>query len=131
MAEITVCRTAPDSFYVTTGSGSELHDLRWLQDHVQPYEDGMGFCPTLGFVCPSTMILLARTPLETGNDSPSEIVLFLDYRLVASVAARMLTPSWHLFPSDSLVFLNCHGLASSRHGSRPHCCAFSARRRRD
>lgn len=35
-AELTVTRVAPDTFYVITGSGVELHDLRWLQNHLPP-----------------------------------------------------------------------------------------------
>lgn len=34
-AELTVTRTHEDSFLVITGSGSELHDLRWLEDYAR------------------------------------------------------------------------------------------------
>ncbi|KAK7072806.1 hypothetical protein SK128_028194 [Halocaridina rubra] len=34
-AELTVTRTHEDSFLVITGSGSELHDLRWLKDYAR------------------------------------------------------------------------------------------------
>lgn len=34
-AELTVTRTHEDTFLVITGSGVELHDLRWLQDYAR------------------------------------------------------------------------------------------------
>lgn len=34
-AELTVTRTQEDSFLIITGSGSEFHDLRWLQEYAR------------------------------------------------------------------------------------------------
>ncbi|XP_042241265.1 dimethylglycine dehydrogenase, mitochondrial-like isoform X2 [Homarus americanus] len=34
-AELTVSRTSPQAFLIITGSGVELHDLRWLEDYAR------------------------------------------------------------------------------------------------
>lgn len=39
MAELSVMRLATDRFYVITGSGSELHDMRWLHEHINAHSD--------------------------------------------------------------------------------------------
>lgn len=36
-AEVTVTRLTEDKYFVITGSGSELHDLRWMEDHVREW----------------------------------------------------------------------------------------------
>ncbi|CAL4094145.1 unnamed protein product, partial [Meganyctiphanes norvegica] len=35
MAELTITKTGPDTFLIITGSGVELHDLRWLQEQAR------------------------------------------------------------------------------------------------
>lgn len=65
MAELTVTRLAPDRFYIITGSGVELHDLRWLETHAP--DDGSvsiqnltGSYAVLGVVGPNSRALLQK-----------------------------------------------------------------------
>lgn len=38
-AELTITTLAPNHFFVITGSGSEYHDLRWLNEYARQYSD--------------------------------------------------------------------------------------------
>ncbi|KAF8793582.1 Dimethylglycine dehydrogenase like protein [Argiope bruennichi] len=42
-AELTVTRLADDHFFLVTGSGSEIHDLRWLKDHARSWGSRVDF----------------------------------------------------------------------------------------
>ncbi|XP_077555490.1 dimethylglycine dehydrogenase, mitochondrial-like [Haemaphysalis longicornis] len=37
-AEVTVTRLAEDRYFIITGSGSELHDLRWMDEHLELWQ---------------------------------------------------------------------------------------------
>ncbi|GFT61517.1 dimethylglycine dehydrogenase, mitochondrial [Trichonephila clavipes] len=42
-AEITVTRLSDEHFFLITGSGSEIHDLRWLKDHARSWNCRVDF----------------------------------------------------------------------------------------
>lgn len=42
-AELTVTCLAPDHYFLITGSGSEIHDLRWLEEHARQWDSSVSF----------------------------------------------------------------------------------------
>ncbi|XP_019632268.1 PREDICTED: dimethylglycine dehydrogenase, mitochondrial-like [Branchiostoma belcheri] len=79
-AEMTVTRLGEDQFFLVTGSGSELHDLRWIEDHawkcgydvvITNVTDDMG---VLGIAGPRSRRVLAKL---TSHDLSKEGFKFL------------------------------------------------------
>jgi len=71
MAELTITRLEQDKYYLVTGSGSELHDLRWLKHHLADdselkltnVTDNMGVLAVTGRFAREVMGKLTDTPL--------------------------------------------------------------------
>ncbi|XP_078684529.1 dimethylglycine dehydrogenase, mitochondrial-like isoform X2 [Branchiostoma floridae x Branchiostoma belcheri] len=79
-AEMTVTRLGEDQFFLVTGSGSELHDLRWIENHawkggydvvITNVTDDMG---VLGIAGPRSRRVLAKL---TSHDLSKEGFKFL------------------------------------------------------
>ncbi|XP_078608575.1 dimethylglycine dehydrogenase, mitochondrial-like [Branchiostoma floridae x Branchiostoma japonicum] len=91
-AEMTVTRLEEDHFFLVTGSGSELHDLRWIEDHVWKggYDvtitnvtDNMG---VLGIAGPRSRDVLAKL---TSGDLSEEGFKFLSCQQLSLGGVRV------------------------------------------
>ncbi|XP_071846025.1 dimethylglycine dehydrogenase, mitochondrial-like isoform X2 [Apostichopus japonicus] len=98
-AEITLTRIAEDHFFCITGSGSELHDLRWIEEHavngqydvsITNCTDEMGALTIAG---PSSRDILAQL---TDEDVSHEAFPFMTMRQmsIAGVLCRAIRISY-------------------------------------
>ncbi|EQC30845.1 dimethylglycine dehydrogenase [Saprolegnia diclina VS20] len=102
MAELTISAIADDHFYVVTGSGSELHDLRWMESYLDEWQyssqdvslrntsDDVG---VLGVAGPDAEILLQHL---TRTDVSAATFPFMHFATmdVADVATRVMRLSF-------------------------------------
>lgn len=92
LAELTISRTAPDSFYVVTGSEMERHDMRWFEQHM-PTDGSVSIenltrsMAVLGVAGPKSRQILQRLTFENLDD---EEFKFLDARQIDIGPCNML-----------------------------------------
>ncbi|GFQ81700.1 dimethylglycine dehydrogenase, mitochondrial [Trichonephila clavata] len=109
-AEITVTRLSDDHFFLITGSGSEIHDLRWLKDHARSWNSRVDFqnltddMACLSIAGPNSRKVLAKL---TKEDVTNSAFPFLTAKTmeVADIPVRALRLSytgelgWELYHS--------------------------------
>ncbi|XP_035214869.1 dimethylglycine dehydrogenase, mitochondrial-like [Stegodyphus dumicola] len=111
-AELTVTRMAEDHFFLITGSGSEIHDLRWLQEHASLWNNNVEFQNiTDEMACLSVVGPLSRNVLAklTKQDMDNRAFPFLSAKTIeiAGIPIRALRISytgelgWELYHPSS------------------------------
>ncbi|GFY55196.1 dimethylglycine dehydrogenase, mitochondrial, partial [Trichonephila inaurata madagascariensis] len=98
-AEITVTRLTDDHFFLITGSGSEIHDLRWLKDHARSWNCRVDFqnltddMACLSIAGPNSRKVLAKL---TKEDVTNSAFPFLSAKTmeVADIPVRALRLSY-------------------------------------
>ncbi|XP_054715823.1 dimethylglycine dehydrogenase, mitochondrial-like [Uloborus diversus] len=109
-AELTVTRLSDDHFFLITGSGSEVHDLRWLKDHARTWNARVDFENiTDEMACLSVAGPLARDVLSklTQEDLSNKAFPFLSAKCIsiAGIPVRAMRISytgelgWELYHS--------------------------------
>lgn len=98
-AEVTVTRVEEDYFFLVTGSGSEIHDLRWFKDHARSWNSCVKFTNVtvplagLSIAGPNSRKVLAKITKEDVSDSAFP---FLSFKmiLIAGLYVRALRLSY-------------------------------------
>ncbi|OQS07245.1 dimethylglycine dehydrogenase, mitochondrial, partial [Thraustotheca clavata] len=103
MAELTISAISSDHFYIVTGSGSELHDLRWIESyldkgiygtrnnvHIVNTSDSVG---VLGIAGPDAEALLSHL---TADDVSAKAFPFMNFKTmdIANVSTRVMRLSF-------------------------------------
>lgn len=96
--ELTITSLAPNHYLVITGSGSEYHDLRWLNDHARQYSDVRisnvtDYYGTLGIAGPLSRDVLCKL---TDTDVSHENFKFLTVKdlEIAGIPVKALRLSY-------------------------------------
>ncbi|GIY75438.1 dimethylglycine dehydrogenase, mitochondrial [Caerostris darwini] len=116
-AELTVTKMNDEHFFLITGSGSEIHDLRWLNDHARSWNSNVNFQNlTDEMACLSIAGPFSRNVLSklTEDDVGERAFPFLSAKImkIAGIPVRALRISytgelgWELYhPSEHTLLL--------------------------